>query len=291
MWYLRRRWPGGAEVLLAPLFIGSRSSPLSAPGCFLSAVNVRLSRRALHDPGDSPGAAAALGRHYDVVAESPTKWQWILSFNPMTAVISGWRWAVSTRPAPRSGAQFALGVAVAAVLFVGGLAFFRTSEPAVRGHDLMPTAIVSPRALPSSTASASTRRLRDAARVARSARIAGCTGREQSPGPRRSGRFATCPSRSRQGEVLGVIGRNGAGKSTLLKVLTRITDADRRAARDSRPRGQPARGRHRLPPRAHRPRERLPERRHPGHEAARDRRASSTRSSSSPASSSSSTRP
>ena len=40
---------------------------------------------------------------------------------------------------------------------------------------------------------------------------------------RRSGRSRTSPSTSREGEVLGVIGRNGAGKSTLLKVLTRIT--------------------------------------------------------------------
>ena len=28
------------------------------------------------------------------VQEIPEKWQWILAFNPMTAVISGWRWAV-----------------------------------------------------------------------------------------------------------------------------------------------------------------------------------------------------
>ena len=30
--------------------------------------------------------------------------------------------------------------------------------------------------------------------------------------------------RSKQGQVLGVIGRNGAGKSTLLKILSRVTD-------------------------------------------------------------------
>ena len=28
------------------------------------------------------------------VDQIPTKWQWILAFNPMTAVIAGWRWAV-----------------------------------------------------------------------------------------------------------------------------------------------------------------------------------------------------
>ena len=50
------------------------------------------------------------------------------------------------------------------------------------------------------------------------------------------------------GEVIGIVGPNGAGKSTLLKVLSRITRADRRPGRSARPRVEPARGRHRLPP-------------------------------------------
>ena len=72
------------------------------------------------------------------------------------------------------------------------------------------------------------------------------------------------------GEVLGVIGRNGAGKSTLLKILSRITEPTAGRAEHPRPRRQPARGRHRLPSRAHRPREHLSQRRHPRHDARRD---------------------
>ncbi len=71
-----------------------------------------------------------------------------------------------------------------------------------------------------------------------------------------------------------MIGRNGAGKSTLLKILTRITKPTAGRVGDPRPRRQPARGGHRLPPGAHRPREHLPERRDPRHEAARDPSAS-----------------
>ena len=62
------------------------------------------------------------------VDQIPEKWQWILSFNPMTAVIAGWRWAVLDARRPDLG-QLAVGVGVAVTLFVVGLAVFRASEP------------------------------------------------------------------------------------------------------------------------------------------------------------------
>ena len=61
----------------------------------------------------------------DVAEAIPTKRQWVLAFNPLTAVIAGWRWGCSTRRRPNVG-QTAIGVAVALVLFVGGLAVFRS---------------------------------------------------------------------------------------------------------------------------------------------------------------------
>jgi ABC-type polysaccharide/polyol phosphate export permease len=62
------------------------------------------------------------------VQELPTKWQWVLAFNPMTAVISGWRWAVVDAPPP-DVLQSAVGVAVALALFLVGLTTFRSTEP------------------------------------------------------------------------------------------------------------------------------------------------------------------
>ena len=63
------------------------------------------------------------------------------------------------------------------------------------------------------------------------------------------------------GEVVGIIGRNGAGKSTLLKILSRITEPTDGGVEIHGRVAQPARSRHRLPPRTHRPREHLPQRR------------------------------
>ena len=50
---------------------------------------------------------------------------------------------------------------------------------------------------------------------------------------------------------MGVIGRNGAGKSTLLSILSRITEPTSGRVETPRAHGEPARDRHRLPPRAH----------------------------------------
>jgi homopolymeric O-antigen transport system permease protein len=58
----------------------------------------------------------------------PTKWQWILSFNPMAGVIAGWRWAILGEAEPNWG-QMSISVSVALVIFVFGLGVFRSFEP------------------------------------------------------------------------------------------------------------------------------------------------------------------
>jgi lipopolysaccharide transport system permease protein len=120
-------WPGGWEVLLAPLFILLAVVAVLGIGFLLSAINVRFRDVRYMIPVFLQVLPLLSGVMF-AVDEIPEKWQWILSLNPMTTVIAGWRWAILDGAAPVAG-QAAVGVAVALALFVGGLAVFRSSEP------------------------------------------------------------------------------------------------------------------------------------------------------------------
>ncbi|HXF98343.1 MAG TPA: ABC transporter permease [Gaiellaceae bacterium] len=120
-------WPAGWEALLAPLFIGLALVTALGLGFFLAAVNVRFRDVRYMIPVFLQVLPLLSGVMF-AVEQIPEKWQWILYANPMTAVISGWRWAMLDAVAP-DPPQVALSVAVAAALFVGGLAVFRSAEP------------------------------------------------------------------------------------------------------------------------------------------------------------------
>jgi lipopolysaccharide transport system permease protein len=120
-------WPGGWKVLTAPLFILLAVVTVLGISLLLSAVNVRYRDVRYMIPVFLQVLPLLSGVMF-AVDQIPEKWQWILSFNPMTGVIAGWRWAVLDASAPDPG-QVAVGVAVAVVLFVVGLAVFRSSEP------------------------------------------------------------------------------------------------------------------------------------------------------------------
>jgi homopolymeric O-antigen transport system permease protein len=120
-------WPGGAQVLLAPVFMGLALITALGAGFLLSAINVRYRDVRYMIPVLLQVLPLLSGVMYAVEA-LPTKWQWILSLNPMTVVIAGWRWAVLDASAPQLG-QTAVSVAIAFALFLVGLAVFRSSEP------------------------------------------------------------------------------------------------------------------------------------------------------------------
>jgi len=120
-------WPDGWKVLTAPLFILLAVVTVLGLGLLLAAVNVRYRDVRYMIPVFLQVLPLLSGVMF-AVDQIPVKWQWILSFNPMTSVIAGWRWAMLDANAPDPG-QVAVGVSVALVLFVVGLAVFRSSEP------------------------------------------------------------------------------------------------------------------------------------------------------------------
>jgi lipopolysaccharide transport system permease protein len=120
-------WPTGPELIFAPVFVGLALVTALGAGFLLSAVNVRYRDVPYIIPVFLQVMPLVSGVMY-AVAAIPVKWQWVFSVNPMTAVISGWRWAVLGADTPNWG-QTGVGVAVSLALFLVGLAFFRRSEP------------------------------------------------------------------------------------------------------------------------------------------------------------------
>jgi lipopolysaccharide transport system permease protein len=120
-------WPDGWKVVTAPLFMLLAVVTVLGISLLLAAVNVRYRDVRYMIPVFLQVLPLLSGVMF-AVDQIPEKWQWILSFNPMTSVISGWRWAMLGASPPDPG-QVAVGVAVALTLFVVGLAVFRSSEP------------------------------------------------------------------------------------------------------------------------------------------------------------------
>jgi lipopolysaccharide transport system permease protein len=114
-------------AVLMPAFVALAFVTALGVGLFLSAVNVRYRDVPYAIPFVlqlwmwlSPVAYA--------VTALPERFQWVFALNPMTGVINGFRWSLLGTPAPSLG-QLALSIAAAIVFFVGGLAYFRRSEP------------------------------------------------------------------------------------------------------------------------------------------------------------------
>jgi lipopolysaccharide transport system permease protein len=120
-------WPKGLAVVTAPAFLALAVVTALGIGFFLSSVNVRYRDVPYIIPVFLQVLPLLSGVMY-AVNEIPTKWQWILAFNPMTAVIAGWRWAVLGAPEP-VWTHTAVGVGVGIALFLIGLTVFRSSEP------------------------------------------------------------------------------------------------------------------------------------------------------------------
>ena len=119
-------WPSAA-IVLAPLFLLMALVTALGVALLLAAVNARYR--------DVPYAVPFListWMYFSGVVyalDGLAEWQqWVLSLNPMTAVIDGFQWGVVGTAPPDPGMTL-VSVAATATLFVVGLWYFRRSEP------------------------------------------------------------------------------------------------------------------------------------------------------------------
>jgi homopolymeric O-antigen transport system permease protein len=117
----------GAKIMLAPLFIALALVTALGAGLGLSALTVRYRDVPYAIPLFMQVLPFLSGVMYALNA-LPVKWQWVLSLNPLSGVVTGWRWCVLNGSPPVVG-QLAVSVGVAFVMLFLGLAYFRRTEP------------------------------------------------------------------------------------------------------------------------------------------------------------------
>ena len=115
------------QLVLALLFIVLGAVTALGMGLIFAVANVRYRDVPYVIPFLVQIWFYASGTVYPIAALKP-KWQWILSLNPVTGVITGFRWALIGTPPPHAG-PFAVSVAMAGVIFLVGLTIFRRAEP------------------------------------------------------------------------------------------------------------------------------------------------------------------
>lgn len=120
-------WPDSAAVLLAPAFLGLGVVTALGIGFLLSTLTARWRDVPYMIPVFLQILPLVSGVMY-ALDQIPAKWQWVFAFNPMSAVIAGWRWGIIGETPPHL-AQTAVSVGVAFLLFTIGLAVFRIYEP------------------------------------------------------------------------------------------------------------------------------------------------------------------
>lgn len=119
-------WPIWA-VMLSPLFLFMAFVTALGVALFLSSTYVRYRDVPYAIPFVLQIWLYLSGVVYAIDA-LPEKWQWLLAFNPMTAVISGFQWGMLGTEAPDL-VKTLVSAASAAAFFVVGLWYFRRSEP------------------------------------------------------------------------------------------------------------------------------------------------------------------
>jgi lipopolysaccharide transport system permease protein len=113
-------------TLLLPCFILLTILTALSVGLWLAVLNVRF-----RDVGQATAFFIQIWLFASPVAYPvsvvPEKWRALYSLNPMVGVIEGFRWALLGKQMPET-TPIAIGIAVALLLLVGGIVFFKRME-------------------------------------------------------------------------------------------------------------------------------------------------------------------
>ncbi len=119
--------PVGIEAVLVPFFLVLAAVTAFGVGLLFAVANVRYR--------DVPYAIPFviniwmyLSPVIYPVNALEDRYQWILSFNPMTAVITGFRWSLLGAPPP-SATVVVIGTVTAVAFLLSGITLFRRAEP------------------------------------------------------------------------------------------------------------------------------------------------------------------
>jgi lipopolysaccharide transport system permease protein len=115
-----------AAVALLPLFVLFAITTALSVGLWLSSLNVKYRDVRYTIPFLTQFWLFATPVAYPS-SLVPEKWRALLGLNPMAGVVEGFRWALLGR-SDAPGPLLAVSVAAVAVLFVGGLMYFRQTE-------------------------------------------------------------------------------------------------------------------------------------------------------------------
>ena len=117
-------------ILTVPLFVAVAVFAAVGIACWLSAIdaNYRDVRYAVPFLAQLWFFATPVAYPLDqLLNKIPTNWRWIVGLNPMTSVVDAFRWASLGQPISFD-LPLVLSIVLVAVVFVGGLYYFRRAE-------------------------------------------------------------------------------------------------------------------------------------------------------------------
>ncbi len=116
----------GWQIIFLPLFLALEVMVALGAGLWLASLNVRYRDIRYTVPFMTQIWMYASPVIYPVTLV-PSNWRWLISLNPLTGIIDGFRWAIVGQARPATSSLLG-SLIVGSVLLLSGLLYFRHSE-------------------------------------------------------------------------------------------------------------------------------------------------------------------